>query len=59
MVNPALNQEIKVRLRGLFLNMRQDEAGSDILDDLSIDRFVIGSDSAYDVIREMVKEIER
>ena len=56
-VNPALNQEIKARLRGLFLDMRQDKKGREILDDLPIDRFVIGNDNAYDIIREMVSQV--
>ena len=56
-VNPALNQEIKARLRGLFLDMRQDKTGREILDDLPIDRFVIGNDNAYDIIREMVSQV--
>jgi phosphonate transport system substrate-binding protein len=56
-VNPTLNQEIKMRIRGLFLNMHQEETGNEILDDLMIDRFVVGNDSAYDTIREMVNTV--
>ncbi len=56
-VNPKLNQEIKMRIRGLFLNMYQEETGNKILDDLMIDRFVVGNDSAYDTIREMVNTV--
>ncbi len=56
-VNPKLNQEIKMRIRGLFLNMHQEETGNEILDDLMIDRFVVGNDSAYDTIREMVNTV--
>ncbi len=56
-VNPALNQEIKARLRGLFLNMHQDEAGREILNGLPIDRFVMGTDSAYNTIREMFNAV--
>lgn len=53
-----LNQELKARLRGLFLNMHQTENGQEILDELGIGRFVIGNDSAYDTIREMAKAVE-
>lgn len=56
-VNPALNQEIKARLRGLFLNMHQDETGRSILSSLPINRFVIGNNSAYDMIREMFNAV--
>ncbi len=56
-VNPALNQEIKARLRGLFLNMLQDDTGRQILNDLPINRFVVGNDSAYDMIREMANAV--
>ncbi len=57
-VNPALNQEIKARLRGLFLSMHEDEAGKEILSNLMIDRFVLGSDESYDSIRNMADEME-
>jgi phosphonate transport system substrate-binding protein len=56
-VNPALNQEIKARLRGLFLNMHQDETGKEALRSLLIDRFVMGDDRAYDTIRNMAREL--
>lgn len=56
-VNPQLNQEIKMRIRGLFLNIHREEIGNEILDDLMIGRFVVGNDSAYDSIREMVNTV--
>jgi phosphonate transport system substrate-binding protein len=56
-INPALNQEIKARLRGLFLNMHQDDTGKEALRSLMIDRFVMGDDSAYDTIRNMAREL--
>ncbi len=56
-VHPVLNQEIKARLRGLFLNMDQDEAGKAVLDGLAIDRFVLGSDTSYDMVRYMLSEL--
>ncbi len=56
-VHPALNLEIKARLRGLFLNMNQDKAGRDILRNLMIDRFILGSDASYDTIRKMASEL--
>ncbi len=56
-VHPSLNQEIKARLRSLFLNMNQDEDGRKILGGINIERFVMGSDAAYDTIRSMVDEM--
>ncbi len=57
-VHPALNQEIKARLRGLFLDMHRNETGREIINALAIDRFVIGNNSAYDAIREMANVLE-
>lgn len=57
-VHPALNQDIKSWLREILLNMNRDEAGKEILRDLMIDRFVLGSDDSYDTIREMANELE-
>lgn len=56
-VHPMLDQEIKGRLRGLFLNMGQDEAGRQVLNGIRVDRFVLGSDSLYDTIRSMAHEL--
>ncbi|MFC1964802.1 phosphate/phosphite/phosphonate ABC transporter substrate-binding protein [Chloroflexota bacterium] len=55
--HPSLDQEIKARLRSLFLNMNQDEAGRTILDGLHIERFVIGDDASYGMIRSMANEV--
>ncbi len=56
-VHPSLNQEIKARLRSLFLNMNQDEDGRKILGGINIERFVMGDDASYDTIRSMVDEM--
>jgi phosphonate transport system substrate-binding protein len=56
-VHPMLDQEIKARLRGLFLNMEQDEAGREILNGIMIDRFVLGSDFSYETIRSRAREL--
>ncbi len=55
--HPALDPEIKARLRGLLLNMNQDEKGQEILNSLMIDRFVLGDDASYDTIRQMKYEL--
>jgi len=56
-VHPGLDPEVKARLRSLFLNMDQDEAGRAVLDSLHIDRFIIGDDTSYDSIRNMIREL--
>jgi len=55
--HPSLDQEVKERLRSLLLNMNQDETGRTILDSLHIERFVIGNDASYDMIRSMADEM--
>jgi len=52
-VHPALDPELKSRLRDLFLKMNEDAEGRAVLSDLMIDRFVIPDDRAYEAIREM------
>jgi len=56
-VHPSLDQEIKARLRSLFLNMNKGEAGRAILDDIHIERFVMGNDTSYSTIRRMADEL--
>ncbi len=56
-VYPSLNQEIKARLRSLFLNMNQNENGRNILDGLRIERFVMGNNASYDMIQSMADEV--
>ena len=58
-IHPSLDQEIKARLRSLFLNMNQGEAGRTVLDGLHIERFVMGNDASYDMIRSMADEMGR
>jgi phosphonate transport system substrate-binding protein len=55
--HPALDPEIRARLRGLLLNINQVGAGKEILDDLNIERFVLGDDASYDMIRLMRNEL--
>jgi phosphonate transport system substrate-binding protein len=52
-VHPNLDNEVKSHLRSLLLNMDQDETGKAILNNLTIDRFVLAEDRSYDSIREM------
>ncbi len=56
-VHPDLDPEIKARLRELLLGLDEDAEGRQILDDLMIDRFVVGDDAAYDTIRNRVRDL--
>jgi phosphonate transport system substrate-binding protein len=44
-------------LRDLFLNMDQDPGAKKILEQLGVDRFILGSDALYDGIRAMLKAV--
>jgi len=55
--HPALDPEIKARLRSLLLNLNQVEIGKKILGELKIDRFVLGDNASYDTIRHMRNEL--
>ncbi len=57
--HPALDSEIKARFRGLLLNLNEHDTGQKILNDLMIDRFVLGSEASYDTIRSMKNELRR
>jgi len=52
-VNPALRPQLKEGIRGILLNMHNDEKGRAILKGILIDRFVPVEDSLYDSAREM------
>ncbi len=52
-VHPALDPELKEKLRQIFLNIHKDEKGRKILKGMLIDKFVLIDDSAYDSVREM------
>ncbi len=52
MVVPSnLNQELKIKLKEILLNMNTDSIGIEILKHLGIDRFKIGNDSMYNSVR--------
>ncbi len=54
-VHPALNPEIKTRLRQVLLDMDRDPEGRMVLARLRIDRFVPIKDAAYSSVRTMVE----
>ncbi len=58
-VAPHLDTARRERLREVLLNVHLDPEGKEILDGMLIERFVPGTDSAYDSIRDMRRFIDR
>jgi phosphonate transport system substrate-binding protein len=56
-VNPHAPADFKAALRRALLNMHTDNEGQRILHSLMADRFVTVEDSAYENIREMIREV--
>jgi len=52
-VHPDLDEDLKRRLRDVFLSFHEDQEGHALLGQLHIDRFVEGSDAMYDSVRKM------
>lgn len=52
-VRPSLDENLKLKLKNILLNLHNDEEGSAILKGMFIDRFVEVDDSIYDSIREV------
>jgi phosphonate transport system substrate-binding protein len=52
-VSVGIDQELKEKLRSIFLDMHKDPKGRQILEKVLIDRFITIEDSAYDSIRQM------
>jgi phosphonate transport system substrate-binding protein len=56
-VSKDIDPFLEKKLRGIFLNMNNDEEGKKILANVRIDRFTQLNDNAYDSIREMRKYV--
>lgn len=52
-VHPDLSPELKAELRNAFLTLHEDERAAALLQRVQIDKFVEGTDSMYDTVREM------
>jgi len=57
-VRPGLEEDLKIKIKDILLNMHSDKEGKDILEGMFIDRFVEIDDSLYDTIREAKTLIE-
>ncbi len=51
--SPTMDPRLKQQLQDFFLELHKSNEGMKILNDLSIDKFVLGTDGSYDSIREM------
>lgn len=58
-VYPGLREDLKRKLKGIFLSIHNEQDGRQILEEMFIDRFIDISDSAYDSIREIKRSVER
>lgn len=58
-VNPALDPEIKKRLKKILLTLHEDKKGAALLAKIQIDRFVEGDDRMYDTVRDMSRWLEK
>lgn len=58
-VHPKTPQEVKDRLRQIFLGMHTDPEGRKILRELKIEKFVVPKDASYDSVREMEQWLQR
>ena len=56
-VHPALDDDLKRRLRAVFLTLHEDEEARFLMHKLRIDRFAAGEDRRYNSVREMQKWI--
>ncbi|GAB4339239.1 MAG: phosphate/phosphite/phosphonate ABC transporter substrate-binding protein [Calditrichia bacterium] len=52
---PTVDPEIKMELTRIFLHMHEDPEGKEILEELLIEKFIPGTDTAYDGIEEMMR----
>lgn len=52
-IHPGIEPSLKKNLKTIFLEMSDDPQGREILDHLSIDRFVLGKDEDYESIQKM------
>lgn len=52
-IGPTVDPQLKQQLQDFFLDLHKSDEGMKILNNLSVDKFVLGADEDYDSIREM------
>ena len=56
-IGPTLDPQVKSQLSDFFLELHLSDEGTEILNNLDIDKFVLVSDDLYDSIREMKNKL--
>jgi phosphonate transport system substrate-binding protein len=54
-----MDDELKMNVRDILMNMHLDDNGRDLIDKLLIDKFIEGNDTDYDGIRAMRSALEK
>lgn len=57
-VGTSIDPRSRQQLEDFFVNIHKSDRGMDILDKLSIDKFVLGTDGSYDSIKEMAAKMD-
>jgi phosphonate transport system substrate-binding protein len=57
-VHPALDPELKQKLREILLHLHEDPQARPLLANIQIERFTAGNDAMYDSVRQMQHELK-
>jgi phosphonate transport system substrate-binding protein len=57
-VHPALNSELKQKLREVFLHLHEDPQATPLMKNIQIEHFAVGNDAMYDSVRQMQRELK-
>lgn len=57
-VHPALNPELKQKLREILLHLHEDPQAASLLGNIQIERFSAGNDAMYDSVRKMQNDLK-
>ncbi len=58
-VHPSMKDNLKRKIRSLFLSIHKKSEGRAVLNELRIDRFVAGNDGDYESVRDLLKYTSR
>jgi len=56
--SPTIRPQLRARLQQVLFTMHQNPRGREALEALNVDRFVQASDADYDMIRDMIREVQ-